>query len=115
MSPIKIHDGNNYYAQGKVGWSESFADRPTATWIPVVPPSEPTNTLVVQAASDSLNPIWTPVATIKIPDNGLQRFYQMRASVVEVAVDLKNPIWVPVATLNLTINPLHQLYRLVPQ
>ena len=69
-----------YYLPGTTGWGATFADRPTALWLPTVQGRDcgfglkshqfgfninwaPDKTVVVEATTNSMNPIWTPVST----------------------------------------------------
>ncbi len=97
------------YIEGQAGWTSTFAGRSTATWILDTPP----NTLIVEAAANFPNPIWTTVATNSVPSSGPRRFYRLRVPLIEVATDLRNPVWTPVATNNITTNQPQRFYRLV--
>jgi BspA type Leucine rich repeat region (6 copies) len=80
---VVFDDDNNatvYYLSGTSGWDTTFADRPTALWLPQVQTSVASfgvhtnhfgftitwasdKVVVVEAATDLTNPTWSPVGT----------------------------------------------------
>ena len=95
-----------YYLPGTLGWSDTFAGRPTAQWSlpqPLILNQGPgfgvqsnqfgftiswasTTPVVVEACTNLSNPVWLPVATMTLtnglvhftePMNGSKRFYRI--------------------------------------
>jgi hypothetical protein len=105
-----IFSGDNnvtiYYLPGTTGWGPTFAHRPTALWLPQAQTSDASfglrtnqfgfninwasgKTVVVEASTTLVNPIWSPVSTntlaagssnFRDPDskNHPSRFYRFR-------------------------------------
>ena len=84
---MHFHAGSRYYVLGSMGWTSTYADRPTAPWV-----------------------LPRPVILTTAPDCGLRRnAFGFRISwatnvpvVVEASTTLANPVWSPVSTNTLT-------------
>jgi hypothetical protein len=108
-----FEDGNDpatiYYLPGTLGWSNTFAGRPTALWLPQVLTSDgnfgvrtsqfaftitwaPRLTVVIEAAASLPRAAWKPIATVTLSDGGTSyfsdpqwtrhpaRFYRLRST-----------------------------------
>ena len=96
-----------YYRPGTTGWEDTFGGQPTALWLPQAQTSDARfgvrenqfgfnitwfggSVVVVEACTDLLNPVWSPLQTITLTSdsfyfsdpqwmNHLRRFYRLRA------------------------------------
>ena len=104
---LNAYNATIYYLPGATGWGSTFAGRPTALWLPQAQSSDASfgvqtdqfgfniswasdKVVVVEAASDLVNPVWIPVGTNTLtggssyfsdPDwaNHPARLYRLRA------------------------------------
>ncbi len=65
-----------YFVQGREGWGDSFAGRPTAIWKPTITPAS-NNKLILQATPDLTQPVWTSLATNHTIFHQNQLFYRL--------------------------------------